>query len=187
MNQVHLNETDDAFLARANLIFYLDDDPTRSWDKRPRRIVTWMDVLRSFVLGKHGPPGPIPRGLMSVFMLDEDAVERIHIDKDELARCVNVSPKRVSNALLVLEQDEWICRLSKNEVCLESRLVERAKRIYARLASAAGYDVDMDTQSGETQAQTHASVIVRQTSLRSAEPRRTFEARTFLVGLDKTS
>lgn len=187
MNRADVEESDEAFLARANLHFYLDDDPTRRWDECPRTIVTWMDVLSSLVSDEHGPKGIVPRILMSMFILDADEHERIQIHEDELARGVRVPKKRIMNALQVLENGGWISRVSRNEVCLEPRLVERAKRIYQKLARSAGYDVDVDTETSTKSAQNRDLMMMRQTSFASAEPRRTFGARTFFVGLDKTS
>lgn len=188
MKRADVEETDEAFLARANLHFHLDDDQTRRWDECPREIVTWKNVLSSFVFDEFGPKGFVPRILMYMFILDADDADRIQIDIDELARRSGLhSKKRIQNALLVLEKSGWICRVGSDEVCFEPSLVERAKRIYEKLALAAGYRVESDDDCSHISTQSRDSVMARQTSLPSAEPRRTFEARTFFVRFDKTS
>jgi hypothetical protein len=182
MSHFLLGETDEAFLARVNLHFHLDDDPTRSWDECPLMIETWVDVLRSFVVDKHGSKGIVPRALMHIFSL-----ERILTDEDHLACRAAVHKKRVYKALIVLEKGGWISRLSKSEVCINPRLIQRAKRIYQKLAWSAGYEVNVDANTHEISEQISDHVRLRQTPYQSVDPRRTLDARTFFVPRDKTS
>jgi hypothetical protein len=171
MNQIDLDKSDEAFIIRANLLFHLNVDAEWTWENHPHMIQAWQDVFRAFTSDGKGLKSLDESLLLYVLIEHADDAGHVLSDVSRIKACARIrSDKTLQNALLSLEKGGWICRLSKNEVCLEPRLVERAKRIYAKLASAAGYDVNMDTQSGEIPAQTQADLIVRQTSLRSAEP-----------------
>jgi len=188
MSRVLVDEADEAFLARIHLRFYLDDDSTRNWANPPRIIGSWQDVFRAFILDRNGSTEAVGRLVMCVLLIDADDAGRVPIELNDLKSRTSINSKKtLQNALYALEKDGWICRGSGDEDWLEPRMVDRAKRIYANLALAAGYKVEIDNKIGTISAINHHAVIAGQTSSGLAEPRRTFEARTFFVCLDKTS
>lgn len=134
MYQADIEETDEAFINRANLRFlsdYTSDNCKRKFAKSPTLIETWEDVFDALLLSGQRPKGPLPRLLMHVFMMEMDARGRFHIDRDELMARTGVKTKKtMQKALLALETSRWICRGNGDEAWLEPRLVERAKRIF---------------------------------------------------------
>jgi hypothetical protein len=135
MNQVDLDESDEAFINRANLLFYSDyytsENCTRKFAQCPVLIEAWEDVFSALLSKGQKPKGPLPRLLMYVFMMDMDASGRFHIDRDDLMARTSVKTKKtMQKALLAVETNGWICRGDGDEAWLEPRLVERAKRIF---------------------------------------------------------